>query len=70
MTGGLSWDVALRPLETGTSISVQCGQMFFHYNRSRVDGLGTNREETHMEPENGRLGDYFPLQPSGFQVPC
>ena len=28
------------------------------------------REETHMEPENGPLEDYFPLQPSGFQVLC
>ena len=23
-----------------------------------------------MEPENGPLEDYFPLQPSGFQVLC
>ena len=23
-----------------------------------------------MEPENGTLEDFFPLQPSGFQVPC
>ena len=23
-----------------------------------------------LEPENGPLEDYFPLQPSGFQVPC
>ena len=26
--------------------------------------------KTNMEPENGPLEDYFPLQPSGFQVPC
>ena len=24
----------------------------------------------HMEPENGPLEDYFPLQPSCFQVLC
>ena len=28
------------------------------------------REETHMEPENGPVEEYSPLQPSGFQVPC
>ena len=26
-------------------------------------------EETHMQPEDGPLEDYPPLQPSGFQVP-
>ena len=26
--------------------------------------------KTKMEPGNGPLEDYFPLQPTGFQVPC
>ena len=27
-------------------------------------------DKINMEPEHGPLEDYFPLQTSGFQVPC
>ena len=51
-------------VDIGTIVDLRLLEALVHWSKPFTPG------KINMEPGNGTLEDNFPLQPSGFQVPC